>query len=83
MTVQRRILAVGAMVFLAVPIAIAQYGAAAVAALNGDDAGIVVAQPCFAVEKTVEITPLADGTKITKRWEVRKWSRFNEECDLS
>ena len=86
MTVQRRILAVGAMVFLAVPIAIAQYGAAAVGALNGDDAGIVLAQPCFAVEKTVEITPLADGTKITKRWEVRKWrdsqGRFRKERAL-
>jgi hypothetical protein len=86
MIVQGRALVVGAMVFLAVPIAIAQYSAAAVAALNGDDAEIVLGQPCIAVEKTIEITPLADGTKITKRTEVRKWrdsqGRFRKEKAL-
>jgi hypothetical protein len=83
MIVQVRVLVVGAMVFLAMPTAVAQYTAAAVAALNGDDAGIVLGQPCTAVEKTVEITPLADGTKIIKRTEVRKWrdsqGRFRKE----
>jgi hypothetical protein len=83
MIVQVRVLVVGAIVFLAMPTAVAQYTAAAVAALNGDDAGIVLGQPCTAAEKTVEITPLADGTKIIKRTEVRKWrdsqGRFRKE----
>ena len=86
MMVQGRVLVVGAMVFLAVPVAIAQYTAAAGAALNGDDAEIVLAQPCIVVEKMVEITPLVDGTKITKRTEVRKWrdseGRFRKEKAL-
>jgi len=83
MILQGKVLAVGAMAFLAVPIAVAQYGGAAVAALNGDDAGIVLAQPCIAAEKVVEVKPLADGTKITRQTEQRKWrdsqGRFRKE----
>jgi hypothetical protein len=52
--------------------------------MMGEDAGIVVGQPCAAVEKIVSITPLANGTTITKRAEERKWrdsqGRFRKEA---
>jgi hypothetical protein len=51
----------------------AQLGGAAVVALQQDDAGIVVGEPLTAVEEVVEMTPLADGTTISKLSEVRKW----------
>jgi hypothetical protein len=83
MSLCSRILTISAVVCLAGPVAVAQYGGAAVAALNGDDAGIVLAQPCVVVEKVVEVTPLADGTKITRMTEERKWrdsqGRFRKE----
>lgn len=83
MSLKGRVLTIAAMTFLAAAVAVAQYGAAAVAALNGDDAGIVLAQPLVAVEKTVAITLLADGTKLTRRTEERKWrdsqGRFRKE----
>jgi hypothetical protein len=65
------------------PVAVAQMGGAAVVALNGDDAGILTGQPLVAVEKTSSITPIADGNKITKNTEERKWrdsqGRFRKE----
>ena len=83
MRLRRDVLTMCAMRLMGLPAAVAQYGGAAVAALNGDDAGIVLAQPCVAVEKVVEVKPLADGTKITKQTEERKWrdsqGRFRKE----
>jgi len=62
-----------AVTIIALPAAHAQIGAAGVVALMQDDAGIVQGQPCTVVEKTESITPLADGTTITRRTEERKW----------
>ena len=62
----------------------AQLGGAAVVALQQDDAGIVIGEPLSAVEEVVEMTPLADGTTISKLSEVRKWrdpqGRFRREA---
>lgn len=83
MNLQSKVLAIGAMAFLGLPAAVAQYGGAAVVALNGDDAAIVVQQPCIVVEKVTEVRPLADGTNLTKITEERKWrdaqGRFRKE----
>jgi hypothetical protein len=71
-----RTLALSALALAALSVAAAQNGggmAAAQLALMGDDAGIVLGQPVVAVEKNVEIKPLADGTKITTQSEIRKW----------
>ena len=73
MTLHGRVLTIGAMALLAIPAAVAQYGGAAAVALMGDDAGIVLGQPCTLVEKVADVKPLADGTKTTKRTEERKW----------
>lgn len=68
---------------LALPIAVAQVGGLAAVTLMGDDAGIVTGQPVVVVEKTATMTPLADGTKITKATEELKWrdsqGRFRKE----
>ncbi len=84
MELRRDVLMICIITLLGARVGVAQYGSAAVAALTGDDAGIVLAQPCVAVEKTVDITPLADGTKITKRTEELKWrdsqGRFRKEA---
>jgi hypothetical protein len=83
MSLQGRVLTIGAMALLAVPTVIAQYGGAAAVALNGDDAGIVLGQPVTLVEKAANVTPLTDGTKITRLTEERKWrdsqGRFRKE----
>lgn len=79
-------LAMAAAVLLAAPNAVAQQvrGAAGVLlATMGDDAGIVLGQPCAVVEQTENVTPLADGTSLTRRTELRKWrdsqGRFRQE----
>lgn len=68
---------------LALPVAVAQAGGLAAATLMGDDAGIVTGQPVAVVEKTATMTPLADGTKITRATEELKWrdsqGRFRKE----
>jgi len=47
-------------------------GSAAIALIQ-DDAGIVIGEPCFAIEKTITSTPLQDGTTTTRRTEERMW----------
>jgi hypothetical protein len=83
MLLSGRVLATWAGVLLASPVAIAQYGGAAVAALNSDDAAIVVGQPFTLVEKTADLTPKPDGTAVTRRSVERKWrdsqGRFRRE----
>jgi hypothetical protein len=76
-------LAISVMTMIALPAVIAQNGGAAAATLRQDDAGIVLGQPLAAIEKTVAVKPLADGTTITTRTEERKWrdaqGRFRKE----
>ena len=83
MFMKSRVLAISMMALMAVPVAVAQYGGAAVAALNSDDAGIVLGEPCVVIEKTTTTTLRPDGTTIAKRTEVRKWrdaqGRFRRE----
>jgi hypothetical protein len=83
MFVCSRLLAPAAVVLLASPVAFAQYDAAAVRALNGEDAAIVVKQPFTLVEKTLDEVPKADGTTVTRRTELHKWrdsqGRFRQE----
>jgi hypothetical protein len=78
-----RVLTTAMVVLLMSPVAFAQYGGAAVVALNGDGAAIVLKQPFTLVEKTVDVTPKADGTSVTRRTELRKWrdsqGRFRQE----
>jgi hypothetical protein len=83
MFLKSRDLAISVMAIMALPVAVAQIGGAAAVTMMGDDAGIVLGQPCVAIEKTVTIQPLTDGTSITKRTEERKWrdaqGRFRKE----
>ena len=71
----RRILSLAALAALAIaPTHPAAAQSAAVAAiLAQDDAGTVLGQPLFAVEQTVEVRTLADGTHLTRRTEEHKW----------
>jgi hypothetical protein len=61
----------------------AQYGGAAISALNGEDAGVVKKQPCVWVQKITTTTPRADGTNATAVTVRRKWrdseGRFRRE----
>lgn len=79
----RRGLSMVLMLGLALPVAVAQGGGLAAVTLMGDDAGIVTGQPIVVVEKTATMTPLADGTKITRATEELKWrdsqGRFRKE----
>jgi hypothetical protein len=63
--------------------ALAQYSAAAVAALNSDNAGVVLGQPMSMVEKTTDVTPVVGGAAITRHVEEREWrdsqGRFRRE----
>jgi hypothetical protein len=83
MSLQSRVLAVGAMAFLAVPLAVAQYGGAAVSALNSDNAVVVHGEPCAFVVKKQTTTPKPDGTSATRITEERMWrdsqGRFRRE----
>jgi hypothetical protein len=83
MSLSSRVLATAAVALLASPVAFAQYDAAAVKALNGEDAAIVLKQPFTLVEKMVDATPKADGTTVTRRTEQREWrdsqGRFRHE----
>jgi hypothetical protein len=72
MTLQAKVLAIGAMAFLGLPAAVAQYGGAAVAMLNSDDAGIVQGQPCSLIFKITDVPP-AGGTRGTTTKVERKW----------
>lgn len=78
-----RLLAASFLLSLAPSIAVAQYGGAAVAALNGEDAGIVKSQPCIWVQKISTTTHRADGTTLTQYKTERKWrdsqGRFRRE----
>jgi len=69
--------------FLVPSVATAQYGGAAVAALNGEDAGIVKGEPCVWVQKITTTTPRPDGTDGTSITLRRKWrdseGRFRRE----
>jgi len=63
--------------------AVAQYSAAAVVALNGEDAGIVKSQPCIWVQRIATTTHRPDGTAMTRYKTERKWrdseGRFRRE----
>jgi hypothetical protein len=76
-------LAISVIAMMSLPVAVAQLRGAAAVVMMGDDAGIVLGEPCAVVEKTVVVRPLADGTTITKRTEERKWrdspGRFRKE----
>jgi hypothetical protein len=81
-----RALAVIAIAALALPFALAQNGGGAAAVrlmMMGDDAGIVLGQPCHAVELLQTTRTLPDGTTITHRSEEMKWrdslGRFRKE----
>jgi hypothetical protein len=71
------VLAISTITLAAAPLAVAQANAAGVAAIRstlmGDDAGIVQGQPCVVVEKIESVTPLADGTTLTRNREEQKW----------
>jgi hypothetical protein len=71
-----------ALVSMIAAVAIAQ-NPSPIGVLLGDDAGIVNGQPCTAVEKITESTPVSNGATITKRFEERKWrdaqGRFRKE----
>jgi hypothetical protein len=79
----KRLLSIVGLLMLVLPVALAQMGGAAAVMLASDDAGIVLGQPVIVVEKTTTVTPLTDGTKITKSTEERKWrdsqGRFRKE----
>jgi hypothetical protein len=83
MLLKNGFVAVSAMVLMTLPSAMGQYGGAAGLALAGADAGIVIGQPFALVEKFTDVTPLADGTKITRHAEELKWrdsqGRFRKE----
>lgn len=69
-------LVISAVALAAVPFAAAQTGGGAATMrlmAMGDDAGIVQGQPCVVVEKLERVTPLADGTTLTRNWEEQKW----------
>lgn len=78
-----RILVASAALLLVPCAAVAQYGGAAVAALNGEDAGIVKGQPCAWVEKITTSAPQPGGTMATQIKAERKWrdseGRFRRE----
>jgi hypothetical protein len=61
----------------------AQLNNSARIALMQDDAGVVTGEPCVVAEKTEIVHPLADGTTLTRRTEIRKWrdsqGRFRKE----
>jgi len=85
MSLLGRVLTLGAFACLAiqsVPLP-AQYGGAAVAALNSDDAAVVHGKPCAFVVKKQITTPKADGTSTTRITEERMWrdsqGRFRRE----
>jgi hypothetical protein len=63
----------GLCLMLPVAVAAAQYGGAAVAALNSDDAGITTGKPLSLVAKTSDGKPLADGTLVARLTEERDW----------
>ncbi len=73
MSLQGRVLTIGAMALLAIPTAVAQYGGAAVAMLNSDDAGIVLGQPCFAIFRITDVPPAGNGARTTTVKVERKW----------
>jgi hypothetical protein len=72
-----RLLAISTVLFLSPLMAVAQYGGAAVAALNGEDAGIVKNQPCIWVQRIAITTHGPDGTTITRYRTERKWRDAN------
>jgi len=78
-----RILVASAALLLVPCATVAQYGSAAAAALNGEDAGIVKGQPCVWVEKITTSTPQSDGAMTPQVKIERKWrdseGRFRRE----
>ncbi len=83
MLLRGRVLAASAVALLASPAAFAQYGAAAVAALNSEDAAVVVGRPFTLVETTMDTVPRPNGVAMTRRTVQRKWrdaqGRFRRE----
>jgi len=73
MSLQGRVLTIGAMALLAIPTAVAQYGGAAVVMLNSDDAGIVLGQPCYAIFRITDMPPAGNGARATTIKVERKW----------
>jgi len=87
MRLRNIVLAISVLALAVAPAAVAQYGGAAMAALNGDDAGIVKGEPCVWVEKIATTTPRADGTGVTRYKTERKWrdsqGRFRREIGVT
>lgn len=58
-------------VALPAPLAFAQTSVPII--LAQDDAGTVIGQPLYAVQRTTEVQTLPDGTHLTRQTEERKW----------
>jgi hypothetical protein len=83
MSPMQRFLAVSILAIMASPSAIAQYGGAAVSALNSDGAATVLGEPCSFLLDVQKTTPSADGTATMRHTEQRGWrdsqGRFRRE----
>jgi hypothetical protein len=79
----RRFLVASMLATMTLPSAVAQYGGAAVSALNSDAAATVLGEPCSFLVNVQKTTPSADGTATTRHTEQREWrdsqGRFRRE----